>query len=215
MFDILYTALDRSDRASYDPPVLRMIVQHAEHWLNTERGLGFMTPTAVSSSTRTGTLVNPVNSTPAGFNAARDLPPGFMDFFLPLHQRFTPRQQQLAHKRVEVLQRSLEGDKPTHHFPSDTVRNGWKITLPEWCRDQRNQMTGPADDAELCVKMLNSGAPGVMLDLEDSCVNDWSHHEIGVANILACLRGELSYYDKKRDRNVGIKPTCTTIFTRP
>jgi malate synthase len=73
------------------------------------------------------------------------------------------------------------------------------IALPEWCRDQRNQMTGPADDGELCVKMLNSGAPGVMLDLEDSCVNEWSHHETGVENILACLRGELTYYDKKRD----------------
>ena len=124
-----------------------------------------------------------------------------MEFFLPLHRRFTPRQQELALKRIEVLQRSLEGEKPTHHFPSDTVRNGWRITLPDWCQDQRNQMTGPADDAELCVKMLNSGAPGVMLDLEDSCVNEWSHHETGVANILACLRGELSYYDKKREPN--------------
>jgi len=27
------------------------------------------------------------------------------------------------------------------------------------CADQRNQMTGPADDHELVVKMLNSGAP--------------------------------------------------------
>ena len=76
-------------------------------------------------------------------------------------------------------------------------------------------MTGPADDAELCVKMLNSGAPGVMLDLEDSCVNEWSHHEMGVANILACLRGQLSYYDKKRDRTVTIQPSGTVIFTRP
>ncbi|MFZ0808474.1 MAG: hypothetical protein WAN03_19940, partial [Candidatus Sulfotelmatobacter sp.] len=118
----------------------------------------------------TGDLLNPMNSAPAGFDAVRDLPAGFMDFFLPLHRRFTPRQQELALKRVEVLQRSLEGEKPTHHFPSDTVRNGWRITLPAWCQDQRNQMTGPADDAELCVKMLNSGAPGVMLDLEDSCV---------------------------------------------
>ena len=138
-----------------------------------------------------------------------------MDFFRPLHREFTPRQQELALKRVEVLQRSLEGDKPTHHFPSDTVRNGWRITLPEWCRDQRNQMTGPADDAELCVKMLNSGAPGVMLDLEDSCVNEWSHHETGAANILACLRGELSYYDNKRDRTVTIPQNGTVIFTRP
>jgi len=121
-----------------------------------------MTPTAVSS-TETGTPLNPINNTPSGFDPYRDLPDGFMEFFLPLHREFTPRQQELALKRVEVLQRSLEGDKAAHRFPSDTVRNGWRITLPDWCRDQRNQMTGPADDAELCVKMLNSGAPGVML----------------------------------------------------
>jgi malate synthase len=170
--------------------------------------------TAVSNL-ETNMLINPVSSTPADFDPTRDLPAGFMEFFLPLHRRFTPRQQELALQRVEVLQASLEGNKPKHQFPSDTVRNGWKITLPEWCRDQRNQMTGPADDGELCVKMLNSGAPGVMLDLEDSCVNEWSHHETGVANILACLRGQLSYYDKKRDRTVPIKPSDTVIFTRP
>jgi malate synthase len=162
-----------------------------------------------------GDLLNPINSAPAGLDPARDLPAGFMDFFLPLHRQFTPRQQELALKRVEVLRRSLDGEKPTHHFPSDTVRNGWRITLPAWCQDQRNQMTGPADDAELCVKMLNSGAPGVMLDLEDSCVNEWSHHETGVANILACLRSELSFYDKKRERTVPIKESSTVIFTRP
>lgn len=173
-----------------------------------------MTPTAVASP-ESGVLTNPVSSAPAEFDATRDLPAGFMDFFLPLHRRFTPRQQQLAHKRTEVLQRSLESEKPTHHFPSDTVRNGWRISLPEWCQDQRNQMTGPADDGELCVKMLNSGAPGVMLDLEDSCVNEWNHHQTGVANILACLRGELSYYDKKRDKTVPIQPSKTVLFTRP
>src|ERR1700751_3794216 len=173
-----------------------------------------MTPTATAAP-ETNELVNPGSSAPPNFDASRDLPEGFMEFLLPLHRRFTPRQQELARKRVEVLQRSLEGDKPKHQFPSDTVRNGWRITLPEWCQDQRNQMTGPADDGELCVKMLNSGAPGVMLDLEDSCVNEWSHHEIGVTNILACLRGELSYYDKKRDRTVPIRPSSTVIFTRP
>jgi malate synthase len=169
-----------------------------------------MTPTAVESQEIREAL-NPVNSAPEGFQ----LPQGFMDFFLPLHRAFTPRQQELVRKRADILQASLEGDKPRHRFPSDAVRNGWRIALPEWCRDQRNQMTGPADDAELCVKMLNSGAPGVMLDLEDSCVNEWSHHEVGVANILACLRGQLSYYDKKRERTVTIQPTATVIFTRP
>ena len=173
-----------------------------------------MTPTATAAP-ETNELVNPVSSVPTNFDALRDLPEGFMDFLLPLHRAFTPRQQELANKRIEVLQRSLDGDKPAHRFPSDTVRNGWRITLPEWCQDQRNQMTGPADDGELCVKMLNSGAPGVMLDLEDSCVNEFTHHQLGVANILACLRGELSYYDKKRERTVTIQPSKTVIFTRP
>src|SRR5271166_1276782 len=165
--------------------------------------------------TATDTLVNPFSSTPQDFDPARDLPNGFMEFFVPLHRAFTPQQQQLAQKRTKALHQSLEGEKPTHRFPSDTVRNGWRITLPEWCQDQRNQMTGPADDAELCVKMLNSGAPGVMLDLEDSCVNEWSHHEAGVANILDCLRGALTYFDKKRDRTVTIQSSPTVIFTRP
>src|SRR4051812_8917992 len=173
-----------------------------------------MTPTAVATP-ESEVLTNPISSAPAQFDPARDLPAGFMDFFLPLHRRFTARQQELVRKRTAILQRSLEGEKPTHHFPSDTVRNGWRIQLPDWCQDQRNQMTGPADDGELCVKMLNSGAPGVMLDLEDSCVNEWSHHETGVANILACLRSQLSYYDKKRDRTVTIQPSNTVIFTRP
>ncbi len=173
-----------------------------------------MTPTATASP-ETKERIVPVSTVPADFDPARDLPTGFMDFFLPLHRAFTPRQQQLAARRHDVLQRSLDGEKPTHRFPSDTVRNGWKIQLPEWCKDQRNQMTGPADDGELCVKMLNSGAPGVMLDLEDSCVNEWTHHATGVENIHACLRGQLSYFDKKRNRTVTIQPSGTVIFTRP
>jgi len=172
-----------------------------------------MTPTAMA--TEAGNLVNPVSSAPAGFDPLHDLPAGFWEFFLPFHRAFTPWQKELAYKRFEVLQASLEGEKPAHRFPSETVRNGWRITLPDWCQDQRNQMTGPADDADLCVKMLNSGAPGVMLDLEDSCVNEWRHHAVGVQNILACLHGELTYYDKKREHDVSIKPSNTVIFTRP
>jgi len=86
--------------------------------------------------------------------------------------------------------------------------------VPDWCLDQRNQMTGPADEAELVVKMLNSGAPGVMLDLEDSTVNEWSHQQLGVENILKALRGELSYYDQKRQKQVRINPSTTVIWNR-
>src|SRR5207244_3097363 len=90
----------------------------------------------------------------------------------------------------------------------------WRIDLPDWCVDQRNQMTGPADDAELVVKMLNSRAPGVMLDLEDSEANFWPNLMLGIKNILSALRGELTYYDQKRGGEVSIKPSSTAIWNR-
>src|SRR5262249_27804188 len=98
---------------------------------------------------------------------------------------------------------------------SEMTAGTWKIALPVWCSDQRNQMTGPADDAELVVKMLNSGAPGVMLDLEDSIANYWPNLMRGVRNIIRALKGTLSYQDKKRDMTVAIDESHTVIFTRP
>src|SRR5437867_1845536 len=156
-----------------------------------------------------------LNSPPAGFDSRRDLPEGFLQFLSPLHQRFSPWQENLLEERRRVLAESQQGNKPAHRFPGPAVRNGWKIELPEWCQDQRNQMTGPADDAELVVKMLNSGAPGVMLDLEDSTVNDWEHQRLGVEDVLQALRGTLTYFDKKRDKVTGIKPSPTVIWIRP
>lgn len=145
----------------------------------------------------------------------RDLPAGFCDFLEPLHRRFTPWQQSLIEKRGRVLAASHHGNKPAHLPPSAASRDEWHIKLPDWCQDQRNQMTGPADDAELVVKMLNSGAPGVMLDLEDSTVNEWEYQRLGVDNILQALRGALTYYDKKRSKVVSIQPSRTVIWTRP
>ena len=90
----------------------------------------------------------------------------------------------------------ISGQLPAHLPPGEAQRELWKIDVPAWCQDQRNQMTGPADEAELVVKMLNSGAPGVMLDLEDSTVNEWEpsapRHEQHSrrAHRLAHLRGQ-------------------------
>src|SRR5262249_33191401 len=144
----------------------------------------------------------------------RDLPAGFLEFFLPLHKRFAVRHRQLVQARRDALEESLRGNKPAHLFPSTMTRDNWRIEVPDWCRDQRNQMTGPADEAELVVKMLNSGAPGVMLDLEDSMVNEWDHQRLGVKNILQALRGTLTYQDAKRGGVVGIRPSKTVIWIR-
>ena len=178
-----------------------------------QRGYGCPLPATVSSDMdRLHGFA--INSAPADFNLKRDLPQGFLDFFVPLHQRFSPRQRELVARRRRVLADAHAGKLPNHLPPSPATTGNWNIDLPQWCQDQRNQMTGPADDAELVVKMLNSEAPGVMLDLEDSMANFWDHLELGISNIHAALRGELSYFDKKRDKEVAIAPSKTVIFTR-
>src|SRR6266850_1575159 len=154
-----------------------------------------------------------LNSAPPDFAAA--LPKGFLEFLLPLHEAFTPRQQDLVAARARVLAAAHLGHRPDHLRPSEATTSEWKIALPSWCADQRNQMTGPADDAELVVKMLNSGAPGVMLDLEDSNANTWEHLTTGINNVLEALAGRLTFFDKKRDRKVEIRPSKTVLLTRP
>jgi len=101
----------------------------------------------------------PMNSAPEGFDLGSELTSGFLDFLIPLHREFTPRQLQLAAHRKRVLDAAHHGRLPDHLPPSRATTGNWHVELPEWCQDQRNQMTGPADDAELVVKMLNSGAP--------------------------------------------------------
>jgi len=155
-----------------------------------------------------------VNVAPAGFAIERDLPAGFAHFYLPLHRRFTPVQQRLVQGRRDRLASAHGGDLPSYLPPSEATRSQWRVELPQWCADQRNQMTGPADDAELCVKMLNSGAPGVMLDLEDSMANTWDRLMLGHRNIVAALYGELSYQDGKSGNTIGIAPSATVVWNR-
>jgi malate synthase len=157
----------------------------------------------------------PLNSAPDDFDPARDLPAGFVEFLAPLHAALTLRQRSLIARRDYALVEAHAGKVPDFLPPSVATTNSWRVELPAWCADQRNQMTGPADDAELAVKMLNSGAPGVMLDLEDSTANLWEHTIRGVHNILEALAGRLTYFDRKRGREIGIEPSKTVIFTRP
>ena len=152
---------------------------------------------------------------PPGFDAETGLPPGFAKLLLELHREFTPRQQSLRIRRAQILAAAHQGQKPNYLRPSEATTTDWTIPLPNWCADQRNQMTGPADDADLVVKMLNSGAPGVMLDLEDSMANTWSNLTTGIENIDHALTRELTYFDAKRNRNIGINEGNTVIFVRP
>ena len=156
-----------------------------------------------------------MNYAPADLNPKKDLPEGFFDFLLPLHKRFTPWQQKLVARRTDVLQLSHRGHPPNYLAASDATSSDWRIEVPDWCADQRNQMTGPADDAELTVKLLNSGSPAVMVDLEDSTANTWHNIMCAVRNTIAAYKYELSYDDKKRGKKVTVERSKTVTWVRP
>jgi malate synthase len=76
-------------------------------------------------------------------------------------------------------------------------------------------MTGPADDHELVVKLLNSGSPAVMIDVEDSMANTFDRVLLGIDNAIKAYYGELTYVDAKRGgATVAITPSSTVIWTR-
>ncbi len=156
-----------------------------------------------------------MNYAPGDFDPRKELPEGFYDFLLPLHKQFTPWQQKLAARRAEVLEASHRGRAPNYLPASEATTSDWRIEVPGWCADQRNQMTGPADDAELTVKLLNSGSPAVMLDVEDSTANTWEHVMLAIRNTLAAYKYELSYDDKKRGKKVSVQRSKTVTWVRP
>src|SRR5260370_24705925 len=63
--------------------------------------------------------------------------------------------------------------------------------------------------------MVKWGGAGVMLDREDATANAWKPNSRGIKNILEALAGRLTYFDRKRNKTIGINPSSTVIFTRP
>ena len=120
------------------------------------------------------------------------------------------QQKRIVRFRHEALEKSRRGEKLRYrvHFHEPT---SCMIDLPDWLRDQRNQMTGPANDAKMCIRMINSKSPGVMLDLEDSLVNNELSLLEGHANIKAALYGCLKYIAHEPET---IGDTNSVVFTR-
>ena len=158
--------------------------------------------------------IPPVSTAPDGFSIERDLPEGFAEFYRPLHARLAPGADAARVERYRIISASLAGTLPDYFAPS-AASGDWQIELPAWAADQRNQMTGPADDRELIVKMLNSGSPGVMIDLEDSMANEFARTLSAIDNAVDAYNGTLTYVDTKRgDVEIAIKPSSAVLWTR-
>jgi len=126
-----------------------------------------------------------LNTAPPSFDPRREFPEGFLNFLAPLHKRFTPWQQELLSRRRQVLQAAHNGQLPTHLHSSDATKSSWRIELPDWCLDQRNQMTGPADDAEAICEL----GPGDPFELLDDTLG-WAWGYAGETRRVGYLRSE-------------------------
>ena len=156
-----------------------------------------------------------MNYAPADLNPEKDLPKGFMDFLLPLHRQFTPRQQQLAARRARVLAASHRGQHPNYLPPSEATTKDWHIELPDWCADQRNQMTGPADDSgahRQAAELRLAGRHARSRRFHGERVGE---HSAGRRQHSRAYKYELGYYDKKRQKQVGVQKSKTVTWVRP
>jgi malate synthase len=149
-----------------------------------------------------------------GNGGGAKLPDGLVEFLTPLHRRFEPRRRELLAARAEALARALAGEMPGYRPDSEATTGGWRVALPDWARDQRNQITGPADNAKLLVGMCNSGDPGCMPDGEDSITTDWEAVRAAQQNTVAAINGTLSFSDAKTGKSGAIKPSQQVMFYR-
>mgnify|MGYP001586524433 CR=1 FL=1 len=149
-----------------------------------------------------------------GVSNRDELPSDFLAFFQPLHRAFEPRRRIFLEERRSALESSHAGREPGYLAESEATRGDWRLSLPAWAADQRNQITGPADNAKLLVAMCNTADPGCMPDGEDSITTDWERVRAAHRNTVAAIQGTLSYTDPA-GKSSKIKPSRQVMFYRP
>ena len=143
------------------------------------------------------------------------LPPGFRRFLMPLLSTFEPHRAILLAARARSLAAAHAGTMPGYLARSQARTAPWKIELPEWALDQRNQITGPADNPKLLVAMCNTDDPGCMPDGEDSITVNWDHVRAAQENTVAAIKGTLTWADPATGHVQAIRPSPQVIYYRP
>jgi len=144
------------------------------------------------------------------FERAPDAPSEeLLAFLLPLHRAFGSRRAALLEARRLSLEAAHQGRLPSYLPESGATKGKWRLSVPKWALDQRNQITGPADSAKLLVAMCGTKDPGCMPDGEDSITTDWANVRAAHRNTIAAIQGSLTFKD------AAIKPSAQAMFYRP
>ena len=138
--------------------------------------------------------------------------PGFQDFLLALHGRFTARIHDLRAKRAVVLERALkDGVPPGHLPPSDATTLDWQVPpLPEDLKRPGIEITGPASLTSMFINALNPGpdgtrAEGDLDDDEDAAGHRFVDTVTAARNRLAAVERTLEFTNNATGRHYAIK----------
>ena len=140
--------------------------------------------------------------------AERLLPNELLELVVQLHEEFNTRRLQLLAARQQRQADYDAGKLPEYNTDPDASHRGdWKVSpIPQDLLKRRVEITGPVSSAKMVINMLNRNGDGIradmaMLDFEDSMKPDWVNVLNGIENVKNAIAGDLSFYDKRKDKH--------------
>ncbi|MBI1847629.1 MAG: hypothetical protein HY294_11550 [Candidatus Rokubacteria bacterium] len=142
--------------------------------------------------------------------AAALFTPAFCDYLVALHERLTPRANDLRAQRAAMLAQALQGTPPAHAPRSAATTGTWRVPpVPDDLRTPGIEISGPCSITSMFINALNPGPEGERAagDLDDD--EDSGGHRLvdtvrAAHNRLAAVHRELSFVDRERNRSYKI-----------
>ncbi|OON81647.1 malate synthase A [Streptomyces tsukubensis] len=140
-------------------------------------------------------------------------------FVAQLHERFTPRRDELlalrAKRRAEIARTSsLDFLPETAAVRAD---DSWRVApAPAALNDRRVEITGPTD-RKMTINALNSGAKIWLADFEDASAPTWENVVLGQRNLTDAFEGRVDFTDARTGKAYALKPAdeLATVVMRP
>ncbi|MFI1184405.1 malate synthase A [Streptomyces sp. NPDC020799] len=135
-----------------------------------------------------------------------------------LHDRFTPRRDELlarrAARRAEIARTSTLDFLP--ETASVREDDSWRVApAPAALQDRRVEITGPTD-RKMTVNALNSGARIWLADFEDASAPTWENVVLGQLNLTDAYERRIDFTDA-RGKAYALRPAeeLATVVVRP